>query len=90
MTIQSLMFLLYYNFQDATRGNIGLTLKYLKQRYDVEFGTFKLTGAYEQAINYPFRPEAAKAVVGVIASPCEKSPLPISVSLFCLKSIRPL
>ncbi|KAF7405857.1 hypothetical protein HZH68_005226 [Vespula germanica] len=65
--------------QDATQGNIELTLKYLKQRYDVEFGTFKLTGAYEQAINYPFRPEAAKAVVGVIASPCEKSPLPISL-----------
>ncbi|XP_035725460.1 apolipophorins-like [Vespa mandarinia] len=67
------------NLQDAIKGDIETKLKYLKQRYDVEFGTFKLTDAYEQAINYPFRTGAAKAVVGVIVSPCEKSPLPISL-----------
>lgn len=46
---------------------------------DVELGTFKLTDAYEAAIRYPFRPGAARAVVGVIANPCEKSPFPISL-----------
>lgn len=49
---------------------------------DVELGTFKLTDAYEAAIRYPFRPGAARAVVGVIANPCEKSPFPISVSFY--------
>lgn len=51
---------------------------------DVELGTFKLTDAYEAAIRYPFRPGAARAVVGVIANPCEKSPFPISVSFYFL------
>ncbi|XP_023246016.1 apolipophorins [Copidosoma floridanum] len=55
-------------------------IKYLKQRLDVELGTFKLTDAYEAAIRYPFRPGAAKAVVGLISTPCEKSPLsPLSL-----------
>ncbi|XP_043491499.1 apolipophorins [Polistes fuscatus] len=64
---------------EAIKGDTKKRIKYLEQRYDVEFGTFKLTEAYEQAINYQFRPEAVKAVVGVIASPCEKSPLFISL-----------
>ncbi|KAI4494899.1 hypothetical protein M0804_001100 [Polistes exclamans] len=64
---------------EAIKGDTTKRIKYLEQRYDVEFGTFKLTEAYEQAINYQFRPEAVKAVVGVIASPCEKSPLLISL-----------
>lgn len=64
---------------EAIKGDATKRIKYLEQRYDVEFGTFKLTEAYEQAINYQFRPEAVKAVVGVIASPCEKSPLLISL-----------
>lgn len=55
-------------------------LNYLHQKLDVELGTYKLTDAYEEAIRYPFRVGAAKAVVGVIANPCAKSPLIISVS----------
>lgn len=63
-------------------------MQFLKQRLDVELGTFKVTDAYEAAIRYPFRPAAAKAVVGVISLPCEKSPLsPFSV-IFVYFSIR--
>lgn len=58
---------------------ILLPLKYLKQKLDVELGTLKLTDAYEEAIHYPFRPGAAKVVIGVHATVCEKSPLPISL-----------
>ncbi|XP_024883044.1 apolipophorins-like [Temnothorax curvispinosus] len=54
-------------------------VKYLEQRLDLELGTFKLTDAYEEAINYPFRPGAVKAVVSVLATPYKKSPLPISL-----------
>ncbi|XP_001604024.1 apolipophorins [Nasonia vitripennis] len=50
-------------------------LQFIKQRLDVELGTFKVTDAYEAAIRYPFRPAAAKAVVGLISQFCEKSPL---------------
>ena len=57
----------------------------MKQRLDTELGTFKLTDAYEEAIRYPFRPGAAKAIIGVFATPCEKSPLPISVTKFFFK-----
>jgi len=55
-------------------------LQYIGQRLDMELGTFELTEAYEEAINYPFRPGAVKAVVGILATPCEKSSLPLSVS----------
>ncbi|KAK2585087.1 hypothetical protein KPH14_008599 [Odynerus spinipes] len=65
--------------QEAKEGNIEKKFEYLGQRLDVEFGTFKLTDAYEEAIRYPFRAGAAKAVIGVVASPCEKSPLPVSL-----------
>lgn len=47
----------------------------------MELGTFRLTDAYEQAIRYPFRAGSAKAVVGVLVSPCEKSPFLLSVIL---------
>lgn len=67
--------------QEAKASDTTKRLTYLQQRLDVELGTFKLTDAYEEAINYPFRPGAAKVVIGVIANPCEKSPLPISVSI---------
>ncbi|XP_076681659.1 retinoid- and fatty-acid binding glycoprotein apolipophorin isoform X2 [Andrena cerasifolii] len=65
--------------EEAKSSNTEQRLTYLQQRLDVELGTFKLTDAYEEAINYPFRPGAAKVVIGVIANPCEKSPLPISL-----------
>lgn len=68
------------NFQEAKNGDTKTRLNYLHQKLDVELGTFKLTDAYEAAIRYPFRPGAAKAVIGVIANPCEKTPFLISVS----------
>ncbi|XP_076643954.1 retinoid- and fatty-acid binding glycoprotein apolipophorin [Halictus rubicundus] len=58
---------------------ILLPLKYLKQKLDVELGTLKLTDAYKEAIDYPFRPGAAKVVIGVHATVCEKSSIPISL-----------
>ncbi|XP_017879492.1 apolipophorins [Ceratina calcarata] len=66
-------------YQEAKNGSIEEKLQYLQQKLSVELGTFRLTDAYEAAIHYPFRPGAAKAVIGVIANPCEKSPLPISL-----------
>ncbi|XP_029170500.1 apolipophorins [Nylanderia fulva] len=66
-------------FEEAKAGNFEKRMQYLEQRLDMEFGTFKLTGAYEEGINYPFRPGAVKAVVAIIATPCEKSPLPLSL-----------
>lgn len=66
-------------FKEVKEGDPEMKYKYAKQRLNVELGTFKLTDAYEEAVSYPFRAGAAKAVVGVLASPCEKSPLPISV-----------
>lgn len=66
---------------EAKEGDTKTRLKYAEQRLSVELGTFKLSDAYEEAIRYPFRTGAAKAVVGVIATPCEKSPLPLSVSI---------
>nr|XP_033329599.1 apolipophorins [Megalopta genalis] len=75
-------------------GPIMLPLMYAKQRLDVELGTLKLTDAHEEAIGYPFRPGAAKAVVGVHAFACEKSPLPISLQhirlMLGLKTYRDL
>ena len=68
------------DFQEAKDGDTKTKLDYLHQKLDVELGTFKLTDAYEAAIRYPFRPGAAKAVIGVIANPCEKTPFLISVS----------
>ncbi|XP_017790563.1 PREDICTED: apolipophorins [Habropoda laboriosa] len=67
------------SLEEAKEGDTGKKIDYLQQRLDVELGTFKLTDAYEEAIRYPFRPGAAKAVIGVIANPCEKSPFPISM-----------
>ncbi|CAK9823680.1 unnamed protein product [Anthophora retusa] len=67
------------SLQDAKQGEMKKKIEYLHQRLDVELGTFKLTDAYDEAIRYPFRPGAAKAVIGVIANPCEKSPLPVSL-----------
>lgn len=65
---------------EAKEGDFKTRAKYAGQRLDVELGRFRLTDAYEEAVRYPFRAGAAKAVIGVIASPCEKSPLPISVN----------
>lgn len=70
------------DFQEAQEGNSEKKINYLQQRLDVELGTFKLTDAYEEAIQYPFRAGASKTVIGVIANPCEKSPFLLSVSFF--------
>lgn len=70
------------SLEEAKEGDAKTRLKYAKQKLDIELGTFKLTDAYEEAIHYPFRAGAVKVVVGVIASPCEKSPLPLSVRLY--------
>ncbi|XP_034949851.1 apolipophorins [Chelonus insularis] len=67
------------SLKEAKEGDTQTRLKFAKQRLDVELGTFKLTDAYEEAVRYPFRTGAAKIVVGVIANPCEKSPLPLSL-----------
>lgn len=71
-------------FKEAKEGNPETRFNYVKQRLNVELGAFKLTDAYEEAIHYPFRTGAAKVVVGVLASPCEKSPLPLSLQHFRL------
>nr|XP_012148156.1 PREDICTED: apolipophorins [Megachile rotundata] len=67
------------SMEEAKEGNTEKKITYLHQKLDIELGTFRLTDAYEEAIRYPFKPGAAKAVVGVIANPCEKSPFPISL-----------
>lgn len=66
--------------QEAKNGDVEKKLAYIGQRLDVEFGTFTLTDAYVEAIHYPFRPGAVKTVVGIVSKPCERSPLPLSVS----------
>lgn len=66
--------------QEAKKSDIIKRMEYIMQRLDVEFGTYMLTDAYIEAVTYPYRPDAAKTVVTIISSPCEKSPLPISVS----------
>ncbi|XP_018353837.1 PREDICTED: apolipophorins [Trachymyrmex septentrionalis] len=66
-------------FEEAKKGDYEKQVTYLEQRINLELGALKLTDAYEEAINYPFRPGAVKAVVAVFASPCEKSPLPLSL-----------
>ncbi|XP_011166991.1 apolipophorins [Solenopsis invicta] len=66
-------------FEEAKKGDYEKQWKYLEQRLNLEFGTFKLTDAYEEAIKYPYRPGAVKAVVAIFGTPCEKSPLPISL-----------
>nr|XP_012225513.1 PREDICTED: apolipophorins [Linepithema humile] len=65
--------------EEAKEGDILKILQFIGQRLDLELGTFELTEAYEEAINYSFRPGAVKAVVGILATPCEKSPLPLSL-----------
>ncbi|XP_023288424.1 apolipophorins, partial [Orussus abietinus] len=67
------------SWEEVKGGKAEDKLKYLKQRVDVELGTFTLTDAYVEAIRYPYRPEAAKVVIGVLSSPCEKTPLPLSL-----------
>ncbi|KAG5308105.1 APLP protein, partial [Acromyrmex insinuator] len=66
-------------FEEAKKGDYEKKVKFLEQRVNLELGTLKLTDAYEEAIKYPFRPGAIKAVVAVFATPCEKSSLPLSL-----------
>lgn len=77
-----------------TMKKLTVPLSYAKQRLDVELGTLKLTDAYHEAVNYPFRPGAAKAVIGVHASRCEKSAFPVSLQqlrlMLGLKTYRDL
>ncbi|XP_011691522.1 PREDICTED: apolipophorins [Wasmannia auropunctata] len=82
------------SLEEAKKGNSEKQLKYLEQRLQLELGTFKLTDAYQEAINYPFRPGAVKAAVTVLAMPCEKSPWPLSLQqlrlILALKAYRDL
>lgn len=39
--------------------------------------------AIREAVDYPFRPEAVKSLITVLANPCAKSIFPISVSIAC-------
>ncbi|XP_058796215.1 apolipophorins [Phymastichus coffea] len=48
-------------------------VEFLRQRLAVELGTSKIANAFEDAIRYPFRAAASKAVIGLISSNCEKS-----------------
>ncbi|CAL7938756.1 unnamed protein product [Xylocopa violacea] len=65
--------------EEAKEGDVSKKIDYVHQKLDIELGTFRLTDAYETAVKYPFRPGAAKVVIGVIANPCVKSSLPISL-----------
>ncbi|XP_076762006.1 retinoid- and fatty-acid binding glycoprotein apolipophorin [Xylocopa sonorina] len=66
-------------WEEAREGELSKKIDYVRQKLDIELGTFKLTDAYETAVKYPFRAGAAKVVIGVIANPCVKSSLPISL-----------
>ncbi|XP_046492116.1 apolipophorins [Neodiprion pinetum] len=65
--------------EEAKAGDGKKKLDYFGQMLVNELGTFKLTDAYQEALNYDFRPGASKTVIGVIATPCLKSPLPVSL-----------
>ncbi|XP_075230090.1 retinoid- and fatty-acid binding glycoprotein apolipophorin [Lycorma delicatula] len=52
-------------------------IKYYKHQFDLEIGNTQKVIAYTEAFNYPFRPDAAKAVIGVLGGPCERAPVPI-------------
>ncbi|KAL6440757.1 hypothetical protein ACFW04_003301 [Cataglyphis niger] len=65
--------------EEAKSSDFEKRMEYLRQRLDIELSTIKLTDAYEEGINYPFRAGAIKAVVSIIATPCEKSALPLSL-----------
>ncbi|XP_011144506.2 apolipophorins [Harpegnathos saltator] len=67
------------SLEEAKKSSLEQKLKYIGQRLDVEFGTLALSDAYAEAIRYPYRPGAAKAVVAIVSTPCEKSPLPLSL-----------
>ncbi|XP_046751140.1 apolipophorins [Diprion similis] len=66
-------------YEEAKAGDGKKKLDYLGQAIVNELGTFKLTDAYQEALNYDFRPGASKTVIGVIATPCTKSLLPVSL-----------
>ncbi|KAL6267909.1 hypothetical protein P5V15_000977, partial [Pogonomyrmex californicus] len=72
------------SLEEAKKGNMEKKMQYLEQRIDLEFGSFSLTDAYEEAVGYPFRPAAVKAVVGILTFACEQSVLPLSYQQFRL------
>ncbi|XP_032678528.1 apolipophorins [Odontomachus brunneus] len=67
------------SFEEAKTGNILKRLEYIGQKLDIELGTFELTDAYVEATRYPYRPGAVKTVIGIITTPCVKSPFPLSL-----------
>ncbi|XP_014488121.1 PREDICTED: apolipophorins [Dinoponera quadriceps] len=77
------------SLEEAKEGDIEKKLEYIGQKLDMEFGTFKLTDAYLEGVRYPYRPGAVRAVVGIIVTPCEKSPFPLSLqSLRILQGLK--
>lgn len=68
--------------QEAKNGDFDLKMDYLEQKIDLELGTLKLTEAYQEIIDYNYRPGAVKAVISIASTPCEKSPFLLSVSIY--------
>ena len=44
-------------------------------------GNTQMVEAVREAFSYSFRPDAVKSVIAVLANPCDKSILPVSVSI---------
>ncbi|NEU32743.1 hypothetical protein GN156_18690, partial [bacterium LRH843] len=54
-------------------------LKAFKHNLELEFGMSQMAIAFKEARDYPFRPDAVKSIIGVLATPCERSFMPISL-----------
>ncbi|RZF44088.1 hypothetical protein LSTR_LSTR004460 [Laodelphax striatellus] len=54
-------------------------LKWFKHNLELEFGMSQMSVAFKEARDYPFRPEAVKSIIAVLAAPCERSFMPISL-----------
>jgi len=55
-----------------------------------ETGTSKASEAFREAYKYPFRPEASKTVIGVLADECDKSVLPFRAIAMIIHKINSL
>jgi len=55
-----------------------------------ETGTSKASEAFREAYKYPFRPEASKTMIGVLADECDKSVLPFRAIAMIIHKINSL
>ncbi|XP_012266095.2 apolipophorins [Athalia rosae] len=69
----------FLTLEQAKAGGAKERMEFLAQKVNVELGTLSITAAYSEALSYDFRPSASKTIIGVIATPCEKSLLPVSL-----------